>query len=187
MRSFAIVLALLLLPSTWAPPRAQAQDIGAVIDWIHRLSGPSMLGGAVSVAHPLGSERVRGRLQLAYRVAVASDDRIEPDGASVTMFTIRPGVEIPLFWYLELNSGIAFNRFGGDADEGFWKASFPVLAQLRIPLGEGRWMLRAGAGLEYFPKFSEGDFDPIDVSVKTEEGEFAGAFMIGFDWAIGSR
>ena len=96
--------------------------IGGFLDWIHRLSGPRMFGASVSVFSPTWSssgpgERpiLRGRLTGAYRHSFSSDDKIDPDGSPVTMFSIQPMAEFHLVGNdnsIDIAIGAAFNRFG---------------------------------------------------------------------------
>jgi hypothetical protein len=184
MRKLVLTFALLMFSVPCTPTPAEAQ-MGAIIDWIHRLSGPPMVGPAVSGAVPL-NDRIRGSMQVAYRFSRDTDGAIEPEGSSVTMLTIRPGVEISLWSVVELNTGVSLNQFGGDINEKFWQASFPLLLQFRVPGSSGRWALRAGFGWEYFPEFGADDFAPLDVNVSMDGGEFAPVSFLGFDWTVGS-
>lgn len=177
------------------PQLAAAQQngggFGGFMDWIHRLSGPRMLGGSVSYFSPhlpAGSPEngarpiLRGRLTAAYRHSVSSDDKIEPDGSPITMFSIRPMVEISLHEYVEIGIGGALHRFGGDADS-FWHWSIPAYLQAGVPLTDVV-ELKAGVGVHYWPKFDAGDFLPLVVDVRRDEGEFTPAAFLGFDFHV---
>ena len=160
MKNSLSFFAIISLVAFASPQPAGAQGWGAILDWIHELSGPRMFGPALS--YYSAGEGIRFRGTGAYRFSVASDDRIEPEG-SVTMFSIQPTVEIPITGGpFEVAIGGALHRFGGDADENFWHVSIPAYAQLRFDLGP-RWRLRTGVGGHYWLKFDEDDFAPVRV------------------------
>ncbi|MCJ7627520.1 MAG: hypothetical protein MUO50_03930 [Longimicrobiales bacterium] len=168
-----------------AQPLVGQDGGGGFIDWIHRLSGPSMVGPAVSYYSTLSERGVRFRITGAYRVAVASDDQIEPDGSGINMFSIQPAIEFPIVGPLEVNAGVALHRFAGDFDDAFWHWSVPIYPQIRIPLGEdSRLSVRLGLGVHYFPKFDADDFVPLTVTVKRNRGEWSKAFFAGLDLKV---
>lgn len=182
MKRTTWIVALALAAGLALPGGAQAQDregIGAIIDWINKLSGPTMVGPGVTYYNTVGP--VRLRISGGYLFSVASDDVIEPDGSSVTMLAIKPAVEFPIGRSFSVGAGLSLSRFGGDADEGFWHWSIPVYGQAKIRLAGDpdtpTWLLRLGLGAEYFPEFGADDFDPIDTGVSKDGGEFT---LIGF-------
>ncbi|HSM59665.1 MAG TPA: hypothetical protein VK849_02660, partial [Longimicrobiales bacterium] len=187
MRSIVSRAALVVLACTALPHQARAQEedgVGGVIDWIIRLSGPGLVGPAISYFHQFEAG-VRVRFSLAYRVSENSDDAIEPDGSSINALTLRPDLEVPIRGPLEVGAGVSVNRFGGDIDQGFWHASIPVFLQVRAPFdAAGPWRARAGLGLEYFMEFDAADFDPLTVDVSTSGGEWAPIAFIGVDYVF---
>ena len=162
----------------WAMPQpVQAQDRdgwGAFLDWLNKLSGPRMVGPAVS-GFVSASEDVDVRLTLARRWATDADETISaPPSSSVTdptltMWAIRPAVEYRLHDYLSVGGGFEIQRFGGDV-EAFTHWSVPVYAHARMPLLDGV-RLAVSLGGQYFPAFDLADFLPMTVDVKTDGGE----------------
>jgi len=156
---------------------------GAVVDWIHRLSGPSMLGPAVSYYSNLVEDGLRFRVTGAYRVPVAAYDKIDLSH-SLNMASLQPGLEIPIRELFEINAGLAFHRFGGTGHDPVLHWSVPVYAQLRIPANN--MFFRFGLGGHYFPSFDEDDFvgegeTRPGVQVRTDGGEFSWALIMGID------
>ena len=180
MTKLPTVLAL-ALTCALVPRAADAQPRGGgILDFIAKLSGPRMIGPAVSIASAGDAVRFRGT--LAYRVSFDSDERIDPDGADITMWSLQPTAEVPLFDSpLEAVGGIALHRFGGDAD-AFNHVSFPLYLQGRFPLS-AVFEVRAGAGLHYFLEFDTGDFAPLVVDVNRTGGEAVFAAYVGIDFA----
>lgn len=148
---------------------------GGIIDWIHRLSGPSMLGPAASYAWELGEKRARFRFEAAYRIPVARKEKIGDDH-KLNMFSLQPSLEVPVFGPAELKSGINIHRFGGKGHAPVWHLSVPLYAQLRIALDkpDNSLFLRIAAGVHYFPAFPYDAFDRgIEVTRRKGEGSFA--------------
>lgn len=192
--SRSLIIGLLCLAGTH---QLEAQGmknpgVGGFLDWIHRLSGPRMLGGSISVFSPTWNRSdetpiLRGRLTGAYRHSFSSDDKIDPDGSAVTMFSIQPMVEFYLFEigqdnHIDIAIGAAFNKFGGDSDP-FWHTSFPAYLQGGVHLTDSVF-LKIGVGAHYWPKFDASDFDPLVVDVERTEGEFTPAAFVGLDFPI---
>jgi hypothetical protein len=167
------VLALALLSFGGNPADAQ---ISAVIDWVNRLSGPQFVGPNVSYA--VGNDRVRGRLALAYRWSVASDDAISPDG-SITMFSVSPTVEVRVLDQLDLGLGFAHHRYGGDVD-GFGHWSLPFYAQGVFP-ASSTVDIRFGAGANWFFEFESDDFQPLTVTAPRDGGELVPMIFAGVE------
>ena len=113
------------------PRPAVGQDFGAFLDWIHKLSGPGMIGPGASVFWE--AERARFRLSGAYLVPV-SDDKIEP-GHSFNMLSLRPAVEIKSSGPWEASVGVDLHRFGGDGHDAVVKLSVPFYGQIRTSVG----------------------------------------------------
>jgi len=190
MKSVRLILILAVLAAPLLPAQVRAQDerqgIGAVLDFINKLSGPRMLGPSASYFHTLGSGP-RLRISVGYLTAVGSDDVIDPDGSSVQALTLAPVLEVPLGGSpVELAAGVRFHRFSGDLADPFWHWSIPGRLQGRFPLGGAAsgLRLRLAAGVEYFPEFGAADFDPLVVDVKTDGGEFTFVAQVGFDWVL---
>lgn len=185
MKKLAVIW--ILVVTAWfavpQPTAGQEDGRGGFLDWIHRLSGPSMLG-------PGGSwyrewETVRFRLAGAYLFPLCSD-KIDPDH-SLNMLALRPSVEFPIRGPVEISTGLDLLRLGGDGHDAVYHLSIPLHAQVRVPVGSGdRWLLRMGLGARYFPSFDEEDFDG-GVRLKTDGGEVTLAAILGFDYRAGGR
>ena len=183
------VTGVLLALAAGLTPTEPAAGQGGVIDWIHRLSGPSMLGPSVS--YFWDTPHLRIRISGSGRFAVGFRDRTIEDGHSVNMFALQPTVEVPLCEFVELGGGFAVNRLGGDGHDSFWHVSFPFYGQYRRPVDDAqRWFLRIGIGGHIFPKFDESDFlgpeDPLPgVQVETSRREVTLGLILGFDYKRG--
>lgn len=177
-----LTLSLVVMVTTPSAVFAQEDEsmIDAVIEFINKLSGPTMVGPEASYARPVGS--VRLRFSTAYLFSVASDDVVEPDGASVTMLSLKPAIEFPMGdCPMSIGAGVSLHRFGGDADEAVWHWSVPVYFQGHFRVAgteqEPKVFLRVGMGGEYFPEFGADDFAPLTTGVSTDGGELT---LIGF-------
>ena len=201
--SCSIVMALLFVAG---PQHVAAQNgggFGAVMDWIQRLSGPEFRGGALSIFTPdIGSRGTprdgeessrifRLRLNGAYHHSADSDDVIDPDGSAITMLTIQPMLEIPIWpvrpqsWYFELGIGYAWHRFAGEVDP-FWNESIPLKVQFVRELWnlENRLDVRIGVGGHYWMKFDDSDFAPLVVTLERNKREFTAAAFVALDWHV---
>ena len=183
MKKLVFPWTLLLAVSLATVQPASAQ--GGVIDWIHRLSGPSMLGPALSYQKELIEDGLRFRLTAAYRVPVGAYDKIEFNH-SLNMVSLQPAIEIPIREPFEINAGLAFHRFGGSGHDPVFHWSIPVYGQLRVATED--LMFRFGLGGHYFPTFSEEDFrgegeTTPGVHVNSDGGEFSLALYLGVDWS----
>lgn len=148
-----------------------AQDLGPILDWIHKLSGPPFVGAGLTGSITVGQEpRFLLRLTGVYRTSVSESDAVDPDDANITMITLQPTVELPLETIpFDFGIGVALHRFGGDAD-GFWHYSVPVLVQWR-PRNASRLIPRIGLALHVFPEFDATDFAPLTVDVSRDGAE----------------
>jgi hypothetical protein len=190
MKGRTWILTLALVAGVALPSAAEAQDregIGAIIDWINKLSGPTMVGPGISWYTMLGDD-VRLRVSGSYLTSVASDDVIDPDDAGVNAFSIKPAVEFPIGRRFSVGGGFSLHNFGGDADERFWHWSVPVYGQVRLKLAgtEARptWLMRFGLGAEYFSEFGPDDFAPITTGVSTDGGEVTLVGFLGFEYVL---
>jgi hypothetical protein len=158
------------LGMTLMPGSASAQ-MGAFIDWLHRLSGPAFVGvGASGVYETPGAAKVRLKLSGVYRTSVSESGEVIPATANITMLTFQPSVEFPLQQIpFDFGVGFALHRFGGDAD-GFWHYSVPIYAQFR-PRGARRIAPLIGIGVHIFPKFELTDFAPLSVTASRTDSE----------------
>lgn len=182
MKRLVLCSVLTVVVSLGTQQPVQAQGMGAILDFIQKLSGPKMIGPALSVYTE--GERVRGRFTGAWRWSFNSDDKIDPDGSKITMLSLQPTVEVPLGSSpLDAVAGFALHRFGGDVKEDFWHWSIPAYLQLRFPL-TGPVSVRLAVGGHYFAEFGATDFDDLVVDVSRTGGEWVWASFAGIDIAF---
>lgn len=151
--------------------RLPAQDLGAILDWLHKLSGPRFVGaGLTGSVAPAGDSGIRLRLTGVYRTSISESGEVTPDDANITMLSLQPAVEFPVLGIpIDFGVGVALHRFGGDA-EGFWHYSVPVYVQFR-PRNTRRVAPLLGVGVHVFPRFEPSDFAPLVVTVSRQDAE----------------
>jgi hypothetical protein len=151
--------------------RLRAQDLGAILDWLHKLSGPRFVGaGLTGSVAPAGESGIRLRLTGVYRTSISESGEVTPADANITMISVQPAVEFPVSEIdVDFGVGFALHRFGGDAD-GFWHYSVPVYMQYR-PRKDWRVVPLLGIGVHVFPKFDQADFAPLNVTVSRQDAE----------------
>ena len=181
MKKIVVTSTFLLLSCLVTPqPGLGQRGPGGIIDWIHKLSGPSMIGPAASYYWTVG-ERGRFRASAVGRLPIGIGDTVEQDH-TVNMLSLQPSFEYRIVGPMELNAGLALHRFGGRGHDPVWHYSVPVYGQLRTSVDQNdEWFFRLGLGLHYFPSFDEEDFDG-GVTVSTDGGEVSFAIIVGFDY-----
>ncbi|MGD2121226.1 MAG: hypothetical protein PVJ76_05765 [Gemmatimonadota bacterium] len=164
------------------PLEGQKRGPGGIIDWIHRLSGPSMLalGGSYSWEIEEGGTRVRVGAVLGF--PVARKDRIGDD-QKLNMFSLQPSAEFPIFNSpVEVKTGLNIHRFGGTGHDPVWHLSVPLYLQLRLAVdSDQNLFLRIAPGFQYFPAFGYFDFDR-EIEVNRDGGEWTFAIQAGLDF-----
>lgn len=131
--------------------------MGAIIEWIHKLSGPPFLGGGVAPFWESGDRGHRIRLTLTYRGSRdESSAGLSNDDAHFNMFSVQVTPEFQLGNWGSVGAGVTANIFGGDTDT-FLQLSFPLQFQLR-PENDDDFIPRAGVGLKLFPPFADDEF-----------------------------
>jgi hypothetical protein len=173
--------ALVMLLSLAGTGSLQAQ-VGAIIDWINKLSGPMVLRGGptLTVGGQAPDERLRVRTAFMYGFTFDRSGSVEPEGASIRMLSIQPMLEVTIHKYVDLGAGVSANYFFGDMGDSFWRPSFPIVASVRPSPKNDHVLLsglRVGGGVHIFPHFAQGDFDPLTVNVKYEGTEFSLTFF----------
>jgi len=182
MRRFTFCTLVMVLVSLVGAQSLEAQDrkgMGAFLDWFHRLSGPRMVGPAVTGWHSLG-EVPQLRMSVGRLWSVKADSPLPAD-KSINMWSFRPAIEFRLADPLAVGGGVSINRFDGDFDESFTHLSYPVYAQLRFPTGARFQGVISGGG-QYFPEFDASAFDPIETGVSKDGGELTFWFGVGFEF-----
>lgn len=161
------------------PVRADDGGWGAFLDWINRLSGPRMVGPALSGWIGLG-ERFAVRGSVAARWSSTTDDAVIPSGNRINMISLQPTLEYRITDWAGLGGGLALHRFGGDVD-GFWHSSFPLYGYVRGPMGR-RLQGVLSVGTQIFPEFGTTDFAPLTVDVSRDGAEAAFWVSIGAEY-----
>ena len=178
--AFCSMLVLMTCLMSAQPLTAQERGPGGFLDWLHKLSGPSMTGMGGSYWWTVG-ERARFRLEGAYRIPVARKETIDA-GHGLNILSLQPSFEIPIIWYLEIKTGINVHRFGGEGHSAEWNTSIPLYAQIRYPVDTNETVfLRIAAGLHYFRPFADDAFDG-GVQVNRGSGEGTLALLVGLDF-----
>jgi hypothetical protein len=181
-RQLPILLALLMAAGTQV---AEAQ-VGGILDWISRLSGPGILRAGVQYAIPVTDD---GTVTISPAIMAGGKVR-DGDGAdgsaSLAMYTGQVTVDVALLGRgkptsLMISSGVAGHRFSGSAFEDFGSFSLPAFAIIRHEFSPGGHQVRFGTGFNFF-RFGSAAFDPIDVGVKKDEWE--GAFGLNLAFLI---
>lgn len=168
--SLAIVLASLV--SAQPAHGQEGGGIGGLLDWINKMSGPRMVGPAVTGWFAVGEDfALRG--SVAARWSSTTDDAVTfpPTfpASRIRMISLQPSLEYRLHETARLGAGLAFHRFG-DGVDGFWHPSFPLYAQVRVPT-EGRLRPVVSVGAQIFPEFDAEDFAPLTVDVSRDGPE----------------
>lgn len=182
-RTLWMTVAFLLVGASAAP----AQELGAILEWINKLSGPPFGGVGASFSVPLpGHENrdpyLRYRLDGILHFSYDEADAVDPDDASIRMLTLRNTVAFPVRYLpLDFAVGVGLHRFSGSDFDAFWHWSVPVQAQLRAPLSSAA-TLRFGPSLNVFPAFDDDDFEPLTVDVSREGAEAVLGFFLGLDF-----
>ena len=173
------LLAMLLTLTCVQPVLAQDEGgLGAFLDWIHKLSGPRMVGGGVTGwISPDAESHWRFRMSASMLTSSTDNDRVQPAGTTLRMLRFEPTVEYQVADVVDLGTGLSLDRYGGDAD-GFTHWSFPVYGQLRLP-STSRVQFVMAAGARFFPTFADDDFAPLVINAKEKEGQFW--FRAGFE------
>ena len=192
-KSAGLLFAVLAVFPTAGRVAAQEDGMGAILDWIHKLSGPPFIGFGLTGFHELRGVQLQGedtthrepgirfRLTTVYRMSISETGEVMPETANITMLTIQPTVEFPITRLpLEFGVGVALNRFGGDAD-AFWHLSVPVLAQYRPRHASSRFVPRVGVAVHVFPGFSTSDFEPLVVDVQRGAAEAVLQFFVAIE------
>lgn len=174
----SVVIALIGLAGA-QPLQAQDGGVGGFLDWINKMSGPRMIGPAVSGWFGVG-EVVRIRGSVSRRSSSTSSAAVMPPGSQISMWSFQPTIEARISAPLVVGGGIAIHNFGGDADS-FTKTSFPLYVQARFPTGSSIQGV-ATLGTHAFPEFATADFAPLTVDVSRDGAEFVLWFTLGVEY-----
>lgn len=168
MRRWHHALFLSALMLGFGAQNADAQ-IGAILDWVIRLSGPGVARVGLQYVAPLGGGEYAPEVSFAgtYGFKVADGDG--PDGdASLAMWSAQGTLGQPVKVFssgvaIIASGGVAIHAFSGDDFDSFTAFSIPLQAIVRIPAGNSL-SFRLGGGVNVF-RFSDDAFDPLDIGV----------------------
>ncbi|MDX1396680.1 MAG: hypothetical protein R3195_20030 [Gemmatimonadota bacterium] len=166
----------LLLAGGVAPAAAQ---VGPIIDWISKLSGPGVGRFGLEATFPFGdtprSLAVSPSGMYGANVGTDGDGPDTADGLGA--WSGQATLDIPTIVFsptlaILIRPGVGYSSFSGDNFETFGAFSIPLLATLRVGSG-ARGSFRIGFGWNFF-SFPDDTFDPIEVG--TEPGTWEGSF-----------
>ena len=203
-----LALALVLTGGAGPTPLEAQSRMGGFLDWIHRMSGPRMVGLNLSYTHPWGecgsvddrhwSARGSDFRALGWRCGwegrlgvAARGARTGPD--DINMYSLQAQLD---HYYarsrtgkfeLGFGIGLAAHYFTSEAPS-FWHWSVPVYPVKGVwHLVEERdrgLSLELNLGLHAFPPFSDDDFGSLTPGMSTEKWELSPAFEFGLGWSF---
>jgi hypothetical protein len=168
--------------------RAEAQ-LGPILDWIHKLSGPGVLQGGLTYAAPLSPlDKVavpRLRFSLMGGSAIDKSEEVAAPGGSILLVTGQVMLEVDLAGGLVAPGlGVSGHVFFGDVDT-FFKASFPLRVTFR-PLKNTLVLkgLLVAPSLHFFPEWGADDFQPLTVNVSRDGNDWTLGLLLGYEFTI---
>lgn len=179
---FAILVTVLLAGGA----QGTSAQVGAILDWISRLSGPGIVRGGVEWAIPVTADEAVS-ITPAVMVGGKVRDGDGPDGdASLTMYSGQLTADVVLAGRAGptaflVSAGVAGHRFTGSDFDNFNAFSVPAFVMLRQSLGARGHQIRLGVGMNVF-RFGDTAFDPIDVGV--EQGKWEASFGINMAFLL---
>lgn len=168
---------------------APAQDIGVILEWINKMSGPPFGGVGAAFTVPIAGREdpephFRYRAEAVFFFSYSEEGEVDPDDASIRLFTFRNTLVMPVRYIpLDVNVGVSLHRFSGSDFDSFWHWSIPIQAQLRID----KWdpvTVRLGPSVDVFHAFDQDDFLPLDVDVSRNDNEAVYGFLVGVDFPL---
>lgn len=180
-RRFLPVLVALLLGMGAQGAHAQ---IGAIVDWITKMSGPGVVRIGPQFTTALGGGARSPELSAAAMYGFKVRDGDGPDGAAgLTTITGQVTLGVPIVFLspdvaLLGVGGVAGHLFNGEGSDNFGVFSFPLQGAIRIRAG-ARSTIRVGAGVNLF-RFPDDAFDGLDVGVEPGEWEAAFGTQVSF-------
>jgi hypothetical protein len=181
MKRRPILMGALALAALGVPSEGQAQ-LGVVLEWVNKLSGPGLLRVAPELAIARVDARNRVNLAPMFTIFVEDHGNADTDAADIGAFGIQGTLESTLIGEpgaVELRSRIGFevHRFSGEFDS-FWAPSFPMLVALHVPAFGGAVKIGTGFNVFSFP----GDaFAPYDVGIETDGFDAGWTVQVAFE------
>ncbi len=168
--------------------KAEAQ-LGAIMDWIHKLSGPGILQGGLTYSVPLTSldeaAVARLRFSLMGGSAIDKSEEVAAPGGDIFLVTGQVMIEFDLARrVVSPGLGVSGHVFFGDVDT-FVKASIPLRLLVR-PLRNTRVLkgLMVAPSLHYFFEWGANDFQPLTVQVSRDSGEVTWGLLLGYEFSL---
>jgi len=174
MRSCTRILFLLGFALSAGAAKTDAQ-MGPIIDWITKLSGPGVIRFGPQYTLALG-DRSTPEVSFAGLVGFKSRDGDAPDGsADLNMLSGQATLDLPVIRlsptvHLLAIGGVAGHLFLGDDFDDFTTFSFPLQGAVRVRTRAVT--LRLGLGINVF-RFPGDAFSPLDVGVDRSSWEAA--------------
>ncbi len=166
--------------------KAEAQ-LGPVLDWIHKLSGPGILQGGLTYSVPWWTSPdeaavARLRFSLMGGSAIDKSEEVAAPGGDILLVTGQVMIELDLAGgVVSPGLGVSGHVFFGDVDT-FFKPSFPFRLTLRPLKNTPLKGLLVAPSLHYFPEWGADDFQPLTVQVSRDGGEVAWGLLLGYEF-----
>jgi hypothetical protein len=162
--------------------RAEAQ-LGAILDWIYKLSGPGVLQLGGTGAFPLPTENEERAAPGAFRVRLSAmigttidkSEEVAPPGGDIFLLTGQGLLEYNFSggaWSIGAGAGVHW--FFGDVD-AFFKPYFTLPRLMWRPFRRRQGWERGltfGASAYHYLKWDAEDFQPLEVDVSRDGGEW---------------
>ena len=168
--------------------RAEAQ-LGAILDWIHKLSGPGIMQAGLTYSAPVGTsptDRVVARMRFSGMLGSAIDksEEVAPPGGDIFLATGQVILELDIAGgVVSPGVGVMAHVFFGDVDTFVKPAIIP--ARLLIRPFRKKSVLRGltiGPSAYYYPKWGADDFQPLTVDVPRRSGELTWGLLLSYEF-----
>ncbi len=173
--------------------RAEAQ-IGPILDWIHRLSGPGIMQAGLTGSFPVWTspaDRVnpvvaRMRFSGMFGSAIDKSEEVAPPGGDILLATGQVILELDLAGgVVSPGVGVMAHVFFGDVDTFVKPAIIPLRLVIR-PFRKTSVLrgLTLGPSAYYYPKWGADDFQPLTVDVSRDSGEWTWGLLLSYEFGL---
>ncbi len=172
--------------------RAEAQ-MGAILDWIHKLSGPGIVQVGATYSAPVWTSRAadrvnpvaaRMRFSLMGGSAIDKSEEVAAPGGDIFLVSGQVMIELDLWGgVVSPGLGVTGHVFFGDIDT-FFKPSFPFRVTLRPLKNTPLKGLLIAPSLHYFFEWDDDDFQPLTVEVSRDSGELTWGLLLGYEFGL---
>lgn len=174
-----------------AGARSADAQLGPILDWIHKLSGPGVMQAGLTYSAPLwtsptGQVAARLRFSGMFGAAIDKSEEVLPPGGDIFLGTGRVIFELDLAGgVVSPGAGVMAHVFFGDVDT-FVKPAFIPARLLLHPLKKQPVLngLTLGFNLYYYPKWGIDDFQPLVVMVERNSGEVTWGLLLAYEFEI---